>query len=169
MTKNDDLESIYADRDRWVARADNARQRIDRAKRTLDSCTKHLGVGTLTERVRDLVAPYFPRHRLEVFGPFGIANETAIHAVEADGLSVAGVRLRPRSHGPDHRLLRLHLVDHSRRTDEYPEGSLGSANGLNFPEGDEPATVHDIVAELDNQIAQHERSTLEQTHEGAVK
>jgi hypothetical protein len=152
----DRLTEVYADHDRWQKRADSARDRITRAERTLESCDRHLGVRVVTEAFRDLLAGYFPGHTLEVLGPFGLGHEISIHVQDGNRTSIAGVRFRPRSGN------RLHLVDTYTTTGDYPTGSLGSINGLNHPDGDEPATIADVVAELDHQVHAHERWVNEQ-------
>lgn len=150
-TQTDDLAQVYARHDKWQARADSARDRIARAEKTLQSCDAHLGVDAVATQVAALVARYFPHHKLDVLGPFGLGSEVAIHAVDHTGLAVAGVNFRPKNGN------RLHLIDWSHNTGQYPANSMGAINQLNYATHPEPATVHDIVVNLDAQIAAHEK------------
>lgn len=152
----DRLAEVYSRHDGWQKRADSARDRIARAERTLESCERHLGVRGVTEGFRDLLAGYFPGRTLEVLGPFGLGHETAIHVTESDGTSIAGVNFRP------HDGNRLHLIDWSRNTGRFPANSIGAVNQLNFDTHPEPATIADVVAELDHQVHAHERWVNEQ-------
>jgi len=155
-TQTDELAKVYADHDRWQARADSARDRIRRAEKTLESCQAHLGVREVAEQVAALVARYLPNHKLEALGPFGLGNEVAIHASDHTGLAVAGVNFRPKNGN------RLHIVDWSHNTGQYPANSIGAINRLNYKTHPEPATVHDIVLALDAQIAAHEKSETQE-------
>lgn len=150
-TQTNDLAKVYADHDRWQARADSARDRIARAEKTLESCYAHLGVRKIADQVAALVAHYLPNHKLEALGPFGLGHEVAIHAVDGTGVAVAGVNFRPRDGN------RLHIIDWSRNTGRYPANSMGALNQLNYETHPEPATVHDIVLALDAQISDHEK------------
>jgi hypothetical protein len=152
----EDLAKVYATYDRWAARADSARDRIRRAEKTLKSCDDHLGVDAVATQVAALVARYFPNHKLDVLGPFGLGSEVAIHAIDHTGLAVAGVNFRPKTGN------RLHIIDWSRNTGKFPANSMGAINQLNYDTYPEPATVHDIVVNLDAQIAAHEREETQE-------
>ena len=150
------LDAIYAERDRWAARAESARARIAKAEKTLEGCRDHLTLEALAGRVRDALAPHFHSYALVVYGPFGLGHEIAIHAQGQTGLSVGAVRFRPGDGD------RLHLIDTSTHTGQFPPGSLGSLNGFNNPESDEPAALVDVVAALDAEVARHERETAKE-------
>lgn len=171
MDKPSTLEEIYEQQAFWSQRCDRARAREAAAKKTVEQCYKHLGVVTMVEQLRDLLQPHFPDHELEVLGPFGLANETSIHAKVADGVgrrsTVGSLSFRPHHVYTDagNAQLRepgmvLTLVDWSRNTGQYPANSIGGRNQLNFPDKELPPTVEEIADLLGASIAEHATQTV---------
>lgn len=126
------LAEIYAKQDWWDARRQRALARQRVAERTVDRCYAHLGVTTMVEQLRDLLAPHFPDHDLRVLGPFGLTNETAIHANDPSHtdrfIPMGSISFRPDGNN------RLNLVDYSHDTGQFARDSLGGMNGMNHPE-----------------------------------
>ena len=150
----DHLNEVYERRERWIERKDAAEARRRAAERRIEQCYKHLGLRTLLDEVVAVLAPHFPDHVLTAYGPFGLGGETAIylaprHDPEA---TAAGVRFRTGAGS------RQHLVDTIHNTGRFPPNSLGALNGFNYEESDEPATLADIVAALNDQIDQEGKS-----------
>lgn len=142
----DTLAEIYAKADWWSARRKRAERRCEVAQRTVESCHQHLGVLPMVEAIADLLQPHFPDHDLRVLGPFGLTNECSIHANDpsvTDRFNTVGsLTFRPAQSN------RLYLVDRSRELAQYPVGSLGERNGMNYPEVDMPESIEELVEML---------------------
>lgn len=140
------LGEIYAQRDYYAQRLNRARARIAAAEKTVEQCQRHTVHVRMVQQLAALLEPYFPQHKLYVLGPFGLTNQMAIHvndpAGDADGrtLTVGSMAFRPDSG-------RLKRVDHTRNTGEYPAGSIGAINGLNYTEAELPDSIG-AIAEL---------------------
>lgn len=155
------LEQIYADQDKWQSRVDNAHKRLEIATRSLSRANDHLGIIKMVEAIRDALAPEFPNQTLSVLGPFGLGHTTSIHAYPI-GLTddqrrgnlgshcVGSLTFRPTQSVVTNGVwqTRLVLVDYTRQTAAFPEGSLGAYNGLNFAEVEVPETTEELVALL---------------------
>lgn len=159
MDKPTTLGDIYVQQRYWDKRCKRASARRAAAEKTVEQCYKHLGVMVMVEQVADLLRPHFPDHTLRVLGPFGLRNETAIHAEDDSAITdtqrfyktVGSLSFRPH-----HELVQvgnaylgdgmtLRLVDRTRNTGEYPASSLGGINGFNYPEVKLPDTIEELA------------------------
>lgn len=154
------LEQVYAEQDKWQTRAANAQKRLDVAAHSLSRAEDHLGVIKMVEAIRNALAPEFPNQTLSVLGPFGLGHTTSIHAYPI-GLTddqrrgnlgshcVGSLTFRPTQDKVNGVWqTRLVLVDYTRQTSAFPEGSLGAYNGLNYAEVEVPETTEELVALL---------------------
>jgi len=150
------LAEVYASHEYWSARRDRARARKRGAERTIEQCDKHLWVSAMVEQVAALLKPHFSGYWLEVLGPFGLANETAIHVIDPKiedrrcAANVVGsLSFRPVYEDEyTTRRMRLRLVDRSRNSGQYRTGTIGAMNGLNYAEVDAPDTIEELAALL---------------------
>lgn len=146
-----EIDQIYANQRKWRTRLENAERRAETAERTIRSCRKHLGTYVMVTQIAEALQPYFCDYQLEVLGPFGLGNETAIHAndptIEGRGCKAVGsLAFRP------YDAAGLRLIDYNRNTREYPPNSLGGINGFNHPDVELPATIEGIAQLLQDSI-----------------
>jgi hypothetical protein len=142
------LGEIYAKRDWWERRLRRAQERREIANKTVDRCYDHLGPTVLVSQITELLKPYFPEHDLEVLGPFGLASEMAIHVQDptsTEHFKTVG-SLTFRYHGAQEPPLTL--VDRSRDSGRYASNTIGSINGLNYPDKKVPETIEELASLL---------------------
>lgn len=146
-----EIDEIYANQRKWRMRRDNAERRAETARRTIEGCYKHLGTHVMVTQIAEALAPYFPDYQLEVLGPFGLGNDTVIHAndptIQGRGCKAVGsLAFRP------YDAAGLRLIDRSRNTGEYSASSLGGINGFNYPDVELPDSIEGIAQLLRDSI-----------------
>jgi len=153
---NDIVDGFNAEAASMRAERTRIETQIARLNRKLDLLPNY-GATALVGRLVDALRPHFPEHSLDVLGPFGLANETAIHIRDVDDHTVSSISFLPdRNEQNDYSLKR---VEHGNPTANYPPNSLGALNGFNRRSAALPATIEDLAQYLRDQLEERAPGT----------
>jgi hypothetical protein len=82
---------------------------------------------SILKPIADVVMPHFPGMSARLLGPFGLGNTMAIDIDNADNKTVASM-----SFEYDCESMRLAYVNYKNDSHQFPKGSMGEVNGMNF-------------------------------------
>jgi len=143
-------------RDRYIRKdhretttRENLRNRIQKLQQRLDNLKYVSWVDELLEPIAKELIKMMPGYdTYEILGPFGLRSETGIHFYEKNHQGnthhCKSINIVP----GDLDKGELKLVDYSKDTGRYREGSLGEINGYNHPDKPLPNTIKGILKEV---------------------
>ena len=121
----------------------------DKLQKAFDRVNRNnpYGRSAFLQPLANAVLTKFPGMAVEIAGPFGLSSTSSITiydpALGPDHGEICWLQFRFNNETRE-----LSFVDYSQNTGDFPEGSIGAVNGLNYP-----SVVIDPAMSLDDLVA----------------